>query len=300
MSSTTERHLTDAELLRVLDGQNRAGRDEDASPRGDRGTPPGDGIVARPADEAAFDPVAHAAACDRCGDALATLRAESELVTSWLERATFEESGPFARDSRDSRVAGPAGDAEGAGPAGPTPPPTGRFGAPVRPPDNAAWTRHSGPASRPRLPGAGAFLKAAAVILLLAAPLAAFPGVRAWVADRIVSTSTTESVTPDPVDAVTLRFTPAPGGFEVRFPAGTSGLLALDRSDGEDAELRALGGTPETVVTASSLEIRNHAAARYELRLPLTVTGVWVRVGERAVSVSDTQIGRGTVVELGR
>jgi hypothetical protein len=139
------------------------------------------------------------------------------------------------------------------------------------------------------------------VILLVAAPLAAFPGVRAWVVDmvdRIAPVEETVLASAEP-EAVTLRFTPTPGDFMIRFPADASGTLSLERSDGTEAELRAVGGAPETVVTATSLEIQNAGAGRYELRLPAAVAGVWVQVGDRATAVAGTQIDRGTVVELG-
>jgi hypothetical protein len=295
--TTIDRHLTDSELLRVLDADERTDGQGQPGRRTAAQTGAPDQAAAAAPDRTFAESRDHAARCHRCAEALDALRAESALVTDWLERAAFEEAEPGA--------AGAAAMEPG---AGVTPArhqePDAEVDRPTREASETGIDRASRGTLAPRsarawLPDAR-WLQAAAVLLLVAAPLVAFPGVRGWVADRLVSTTTTESVTPDPDDAVTLRFTPAPGGFEVRFPAGTSGLLVLESAAGEEAELRAVGGTPETVVTASSLEIRNDDAARYELRLPLTVTGLWVRVGERAVAVSDTQIGRGTVIELGR
>ena len=97
-----------------------------------------------------------------------------------------------------------------------------------------------------------------------------------------------------------LRFTPEPGDFVVRFERDATGTITLDRSADARAELRAVGGEPETVVAASSLEIRNGTDGEYTLRLPAGITGVWVMVGERGVAVSGDQIDRRAVVDLGR
>jgi hypothetical protein len=283
--TTIERHLTDDELLLVLDGD----------------APAADGPVAdrpdthHPADPepAGFNASAHAASCERCSAALASLRADSELLTDWLERAAFEAAAvPDAVDPTQPGQARPGQARPGSTRSSSTP-----GDLDLRSPDPRGLSRRVGWAASPR------WLQAAAVLLFVAAPLAAFPGVRAWVVERIAPTATLESVAPtagDPADAVVLRFRPTAGHFEIRFPEATTGLLALERWTGDDAELRARGGTPETVVTASSLEIRNDASGRYDVRLPGSVTGVRVRVGDRVVAVSAAQIGRGTVIELGR
>lgn len=255
-STTSERHLTDTELIRVLDGGEVGAADPDAD----------------------FQPAAHLEACDRCAAALATLREDSRLVGRFLRDADFEDggrprSGPTGAEAGRDSSAGPG--AATAGPARPT---------------------------RPTLASTSPWLKAAAILVLVAAPLAAFPGVRAWLAERVTGPSDAGDSAVELLDSAptVIRFTPDPGDFVVYFEPGTVGAIALERSRGGEAELRAQGGDPETVVSASSLEIRNGAAATYQLRLPASITGVWVRVGERVVAVSDSQIDRRAVVELSR
>lgn len=204
----------------------------------------------------------HVEECRQCQDALRTVRNESRLVSEWLERAAFEAGGP----TLPRRAAGPA-------------------------------------ARLPRRSRLAPWLRAAALFILLAAPLAAFPGVRAWVAERVVGTTTgvtqEDGVAATPGAPTVLRFVPAPGAFVVRFDPASEGVITIERSAEPEAELRADGGEPEATVSASLLRIRNPDSARYRLRLPDATTGVWVMVGERAVAVSDRQIDRRTVVELG-
>lgn len=242
MSTTIEpRHLTDAELVGILDG-------EAVEPRPGR--------------------TDHLEACGECTGALHALETDSRLVREFLEAADFEEGGPPRRSTEPWRGAA-------AGSAG--------------------WRRRSLASTSP-------WLKAAAILVLVAGPLAAFPGVRTWVAEQITGSPDGASTAAEVgVDAATvIRFTPNAGDFVVTFEPGTTGTILIDRIPGTEAELHAAGGDPETVVSASSLEIRNGRDGRYELLLPASVTGLWVRVGERAVAVSDTQIDRRAVVELGR
>ncbi len=232
MSTTTDiRHLTDAELVGILDGG------EDA-PDAER--------------------TAHLETCDRCADALDRLQADSALVRDYLERANFENGGPRSTE---------------------------------------AWRGTRGEPARPG-PWASSWWKAAAILVLVAGPLAAIPGVRAWIMAAVTTPEmeVLESITPAPT---VLRFTPDPGDFVVTFEPGTIGTIALERSTSREAELRAQGGDPETVVAATSLSIRNENPATYRLRLPAGITSVWVRLGERAVAVSGDQIDGRAVVELG-
>jgi hypothetical protein len=233
MSTTTDiRHLTDAELVGILDGS-------DDAPGAER--------------------FVHLEECDRCADALDALRADSALVREYLELAKFEEDGPRPAEPRLVAATG-----------------------------------------RPN-PWTSSWWKAAAILVLVAGPLAAFPDVRAWVVERVAGPEE-EPVEVAPLDATStiLRFTPDPGAFVVDFEPGTAGTIAIVRGDGREAELRASDGAPETLVSASSIQISNRNVARYELRLPAGITGVWVRRGERAVAVSDSQIDRRAVVQLTR
>lgn len=282
-----ERHLTDAELMRILD--------DEALPDGS-------------------DRIGHLQACDRCADALEQLRSGSRLITLWLERAAFEEApadgarreGAAAADTgararpagaAGTRAAGDPGAKAGSGATGAAGDPTrsGRRGRARGTPSHQAGARSSAWLRSP-------WLKAAAVLVLVAGPLAAFPGVRAWVVEQVSGPADpgTAGTAPEATDPpMVLRFTPDPGAFTVRFPLGATGSIAVERSTDARAELEARGGDPEAVVAASSLEIRNEGEGLYRLRLPATVTGVWVRVGERAVAVTGAQIDRRTVVDLG-
>lgn len=208
--------------------------------------------------------------CPRCDEALRTVRSESRLVSDWLERAAFEAESPT--------LPRPAAD--------PHPEPL------------------ADPLARPRRPLLTPWLRAAALFVLLAAPLAAFPGVRAWVSERVVGPPPATVTGDDEANASTenptvLRFVPAPGTFVVRFDPDTEGVITIERSEEPEAELRAEGGAPEATVSTSVLRIRNPATARYRLRLPDATTGVSVMVGERAMTVSDREIDRRARLELG-
>lgn len=204
----------------------------------------------------------HVEVCRQCDAAVHRVRDDSRLVSDSLERAAFEAEAPTL-----SRAA-------------PAP-----------------------PLRLPRKSAIAPWLRAAALFVLLAAPLAAFPGVRTWVADRLVgppASMTRDDGATASSDAPTiLRFVPAPGSFVVRFEPDGEGIIIIERSTEPEAELRAEGGEPEATVSPSLLRIRNPDSARYRLRLPDATTGVWVMIGERAVAVSQRQIDRRTVVELG-
>ena len=255
---TNDRHLTDAELVRLMD---------------DRATP------------RAWQ--RHVTSCTTCAEELAALRTDQQLVRRYLEAADFEERDrPVAVDP--AAWGGPADEADD----GPTYGDGGGRRAGVAGP---ALTRASARWS----PGSQ-WLKAAAILVLVAAPLAAFPGVRSWVVEQVTGSGPAEGAPPTATaeEPTVLRFTPDPGDFVVRFPAGAAGAIILERSPDAEAELRIADGDPETVVSASSLEIHGDADGRYRLRLPAPVTAAWVVVGDRAVSVTDDQIDRRTVVEL--
>lgn len=246
-----DRHLTDAELLRLLE------TDDPGSARPE---------LAR-----------HLEVCDRCAETLSSLESDSRLVSRFLEAADFEDGGrSYDRGTERWRGA--------------------RAESVPRSPAVAAKAAGGG-----RLMGS-TWLKAAAILVLVAGPLAAFPGVRSWVADRVTGPDDTRSAAtaaPASEEPTVLRFTPDPGDFVVRFPAGATGAITLERSNSAEAELRATG-RPETVVSASSLEILGDGAGRYRLRLPATTTGARVVVGDRSVAVEERQIDRRAVITLDR
>ena len=213
---------------------------------------------------------AHLETCDACARSLESLRADSRLITEALEAADFEE--------RDVRYDAATEAWRGTRPT-------------------AATAAPRSPSIRRRSRLDSPWLKAAAILVLVAGPLAAFPGLRGWVVDRVVGPGPDAATTTPAAQPTVLRFTPDPGDFVVRFPAGSSGDITLERSPDAEAELRVVGDA-ETVVSSSSLEIRGEGDGTYRLRLPTAVTGAWVVVGDRAVAINDRQIDRRTVVEL--
>jgi hypothetical protein len=137
----------------------------------------------------------------------------------------------------------------------------------------------------------GPWLKAAMITLLLAAPLAAIPSVRAWIADRVAlvladapaATGAVDSPARAAVHASVIRFVPAPGAFLVTIDAPQAeGWLHLTRASGSEAVLEVRGSSPrpEPVVSASTLRIGNSAemTASYALALPADVDQVYVDV----------------------
>lgn len=204
----------------------------------------------------------HIARCDRCAEAARSLSDDSRLLTEWLDRAAFEADVPT----------------DPGGPAAGDP-------IPFR-----------------RRPGLAPWLRAAAILALLAAPLAAFPTLRAWVVESVTGPAAESGEAGAGVasaeEPTVVRFVPAAGEFVVRFEPGSRGVITVARSTDATAVLEAAGGELETTVSPSLLRIRNPAPARYFLRLPDATSGVWVRIGERAVSVSDSQIDRRAIVEL--
>lgn len=219
----------------------------------------------------------HLASCAMCAEGVDALRDQSRAVSDWLETAAFEADLPDDAAPPTSATQSGTGDRTG----------------PLRAREPRAVPRFR--------PAASPWLRAAAILVLLAAPLAAFPSVRSWVTERVTGPApSSEDVTAvaSTEEPTVLRFVPDPGGFVVRFPAGSEGVLTLERSGEGEAVLRSDGGEPEATVSAALLRIRNPEPARYVLRLPATTTGVRVQIGERTVEVSGSEIERGAVVEL--
>ncbi|HUG41691.1 MAG TPA: hypothetical protein VMM12_14475 [Longimicrobiales bacterium] len=163
------------------------------------------------------------------------------------------------------------------------------------------------PQRRRRSVAAAPWLRAAAIVLLLAAPLTALPPVRHWVAERVgLADDPAEGPQAAAADARGLepgiRFTPAPGSFTVRVDAPAPGsTLTLGRSAGADAVLRgALEGGPAPVVSDDALRLPPSAAVGrvYDLRLPASVDAVLVVVDGRTTRVSGPGIDAGRTVSL--
>lgn len=260
------RHMDDGELVRFVDGE------------------------LAPADARRWE--AHVARCAQCSREIDAIRSESGRLSDWLSLADFEAD----LETAAAAVTAPA--LAAAAPGTPT-----LTADPVTP--TAVAARSAGHARR-RDGSSGvytAWLKAAVVVLLLAAPLAAFPGVRGWVVERMsreggAVSETTSSVPASPV----IRFEPAAGSFTVRFQGPTAnGVLALERTafgGGDEAVLR-IEGSAEPVVAEHVLRILDaEPGTRLSLALPPAVTDVRVLMDDREVLVGGTEIDAGRIVPL--
>jgi hypothetical protein len=223
----------------------------------------------------------HVAGCEPCRTEVETLRSQSAAITQWLARADFERSGH-------------------------RPLPSARWGAPDQRP--AGW--------RSALPArdAAAWLKAAAVVLLVAAPLVAIPGTREWIAERLAgdvgpAPSTLEVGDEWDGTATVVHFIPAPGTFTVAIAAGQEvGAITVGRSEpGQQAVLEVSDRSPEadptrpeTAVSAREVRIENDpsATASYTLLVPPEITAVIVVVGPRRTVVESHEIDGRAVVTL--
>lgn len=267
-----DRHLSDGDILRYIDreaadsGAGSGHATEDERQRWHR----------------------HIEDCPRCADAARSLEADSRAVSDWLDRASFESDGADSDGPEAVTIAGESRH----GPAAVLEASTETL--------RAAGTRRG---RRPfPLIHRSPWLRAAAILVLLAAPVAAIPAVRSWVVERVVggeeAAVAEQSAAAAPAEPTVLRFVPSAGEFEVRFEPETRGALEVQRSSEPEAMLSAVGGDPEATVSASTLRIRNPEPGRYQLRVPGGTTSVLVRIGEREVAVREGRIDRGTVVEL--
>jgi hypothetical protein len=209
----------------------------------------------------------HLDQCAQCRGEADGLRADSEAVTRWLRAADFEERRP---------------------------------GRSASAPDAAA--------SKPRLgPAVGTWLKAAAVVLLVAAPAVAIPSVRGWVAERVgLGPETAPALTGMRAAAESapsaIRFVPAPAEFTLVLTSPqASGTIFLGRTEGEEAILELTEpGQAEAVVSASSVRIENSPSATgdYALRLPRSVGSLRVDLGGRDLLVDGRGLDSGVVLPL--
>jgi anti-sigma factor RsiW len=156
------------------------------------------------------------------------------------------------------------------------------------------------------------WMRAAAMIALLAAPLAAIPPVRAWVAEQVAVLrgdarveSLAEVVGENAAAApYTIRFVPLQGVFEVVFESMPSeGTLHIARTAAAEASLEVHGRDAEDapVVAASGIRIRapESGALMYRLHLPATVTLLRVHAGGRDYSFDSAAIDAGAELQLG-
>lgn len=266
------RHMDDGELVRFVDGELAPGE--------------------------ARRWEAHVASCPRCSRDIDAVRSESGRLSDWLSFADFEAdlepaAPPYTAaalsltDPERSATKGDRTDTV----------------APVKP-TAAAALEHTGPTADVGSAVRTAWLKAAVIVLLVAAPLAAFPGVRGWVVERVgqdggvVSETAPAAALASPV----IRFEPAAGSFAVRIPGPTrGGILTLERTQsgtGVEAVLR-IDGAAEPVVAERVLRILDAGpGTRLSLALPPAVTDVRILLGDREIPVGGDEIDAGLSVPL--
>lgn len=212
---------------------------------------------------------AHLRACDDCAGRLRAFEHRSALVSRWLEEADAPHE-------------------------------------PAAPPE---WLTGARRPRRLRAAGAASpWLRAAIIVLLLAAPLAALQPVRQWVAERVGlaepspdPTLTTAAAHEDPA---ALRFTPAPGRFTVRLDGAAPGAtLRLERAAGAEAVLRGSAGLalpPVVSDDAVRLPAGDAAAGRsFTLALPATVDELVLVIADRSISIPAAELDAGVVLGLG-
>jgi hypothetical protein len=254
-SAGAARHLQDAVLLRLLDGEHSLGEDHAWS--------------------------AHVGACTRCAAALAQLRDDAATVRGWLDRAAFEDALPPAAALPHGHPLAHApahGAAEHAG------------GVRATDHHRRSGARRSTRSWHDTAP----WLRAAAILLLIAAPVAAIPAVREFVTGAIAELrGDPQVVAPVSAPLTTapsiIRFQPAGGEFLVRIDAAqAAGTLRILPAAGREAVLQLHdGGVAGPVIAADAVHLRNTAEATdsYVLYLPPTVTQVTVLIDGRTVAV---------------
>jgi hypothetical protein len=234
-----------------------------------------------PLERSQFD--SHLLACARCSEEAATMREDASLFAATVRTAAWEDELPAARVSFAEIVA--ARDARAA--AGVVPLRRGWAGVP-------AWAR------------------AAAVLLIVAGPVAAVPAWREWLVQKLtggagVQTEFVREQQPA-VEALSSRvvFEPESPAFVVQLDAAQSAgeLRIRPAASGREGSLAMENAaTEEPIYSANTLRIRNSAAsaATYVVELPESVRTVTVRIGEADVrTVTAAEIGSGVVISLQR
>jgi hypothetical protein len=227
----------------------------------------------------------HLRECPRCARELESLSADADLLRLRLDQADFE----------DAAVERPA-------PVGSTPPrhsPLARLRPRSQPVTRASQRQ---------------WLRAAAVILLVAAPVAAFPGIRAWITDAAagpgqqpLAVPTTAGPDGETTDPAVLRFVPLPGSFAIHvdLPQEEGVLEVRQGSNQREAVVRLprhqAPDAPGPVVSEGALRIRNLAPDRgsYLVEVPAGVTEVVVTVaGVTVAELSSRQLRSGVALPL--
>jgi hypothetical protein len=272
-------HLADDELLRFIDGE-----DDPLQP----------------------DWAGHVSSCDQCSREVQLLRGNAGVVREWLDRAAFEDSLPprlhvLAADSARRDGAASRRDSTAA-----------RRASTAPRPDSTA-PRRDAPAPRRARQSVAPWLRAAAVLVLLASPVAAIPALRQWLVGTVTELRDTPDMVPAAVPqersaaqgASAIRFVPVAGTFAVDLDAAqATGVLVIRHGAGNEAVLQQTGaGEVEPVISATSLRVRNESGstASFNLQLPVTVNRVVVRVaGAHVRTVDAAALAAGVSIDLGQ
>jgi anti-sigma factor RsiW len=222
----------------------------------------------------------HLLACARCSEEAATLRDDAALFSTTLRTAAFEHElpgrPPFATiiAARDARTAAGV--------------------MPLR----RRWSS---------VPG---WARAAAVLLIVAGPVAAVPAWRDWIVDALTGRGSVDQVptarqVPEAATTASSPVTFVIDGpaFVVQFDAAqANGELRIRRAQSAEASLVVENAATELpIYSENTLRIRNAStsAASYVLELPASVGTVTVRIGAVDVRVVDgARIATGVVVPL--
>jgi hypothetical protein len=151
-------------------------------------------------------------------------------------------------------------------------------------------------------------LRAAAVVILVAAPVAAIPAVREWLQVRLApggdGAATVRTLPGPPAAAAAIRFAPDGAGVTVTFAAVQSGgSLYIGRIDGREVVLEIppdLADAP--VVSGDGVRVPNSAAseASYVVWVPASITAVTVRIGPGVIELDAARLRDGVTVALKR
>ena len=235
-----------------------------------------------PLERSQFD--SHLLVCARCSDEAATMRDDGVLFTSTLRTAAWEEQLPAKVASFAEIVAAR----------------NARAAAGIVP-------------LRRRLGGVPGWARAAAVLLIVAGPVAAVPAWREWLVQQLTGGSAVEQPAAvqheqAPVEALSSRvvFVPESPAFVVQLDAAQPrGELRIRRaaSSSDGTLTMENAATEEPIYSANTLRIRNSAAsaATYVVELPESVRTVTVRIGGVEVrTVTGAEIGTGLAIPLQR
>jgi hypothetical protein len=227
----------------------------------------------------------HVSSCARCSQEVQLLRGSAGVVREWLDRAAFEDALP----------------------------PRLHVGAAHSARRDSTAARRDAPAPRRARQSVAPWLRAAAVLVLLASPVAAIPALRQWLVGAVTELRDNPDMMPAALPqersaapgSSAIRFVPVAGTFAVDLDAvQTAGVLVIRHGTGNEAVLQQTGtGEVEPVISATSLRVRNESGstASFHLQLPVTVNRVVVRVaGAHIRTVDAAALAAGVSINLGQ